>query len=69
MSDVITCLNCGGLGWTEVVELGHDPECDGTCSAGCPIPVPCQVQCQYCWGTGRMPAPAPSSGKEPSDGR
>jgi hypothetical protein len=44
------CHYCSGQGWTPVIESGHDPRCDGTCSIGCPVPIQAQQQCGFCDG-------------------
>ena len=47
---MMRCRYCNGQGWIEVIESGHDPQCDGTCSIGCPIPIQAQQQCEWCDG-------------------
>ena len=54
----MACDECSGTGWIEVTRAEHDPRCDGTCNAGCPVPVLDRDRCDACGGTGASPPPA-----------
>lgn len=48
------CPVCNGHGSYTVIESGHDPNCDGTCAIGCPVPIEALEECSACNGTGEM---------------